>query len=912
MREAFISPIFGASASNAEAFAISAAAIRPLRCALRPASSAKSSNTSKGDGPNFDRIGSVLQNGACTYDTTRRREPWDRLLPDNFSGMCNAAIEEEQRLSLLAELGVLDTDPEPGFDALTEAAAVLTQCPIALLTLVNGDRQWFKARVGWEEARTPRELSFCNVAILSPELMEVRDAAIDLRFAKNALVTGRPNIRFYAGQPLTVDGIRIGILCVIDTKPRELRKVEREALQDLGVAAAAMLAERRKRAVSAEQQRRLTEFAMVGGDWLWETDAHHRIVWMSCAYGNQPALPEPCSLGQALADGRVLEAADDLPNQPPTTLHRLFEKRLGFARAVVECEIDGVRRYLSHSAVCRRDPAGHWNGYRGITRDMTVSIAAERAHREAAALLHDLSAQVPGVIFQLRLDRAGQLSFPFVSDRVNDVCELSTGRLMRTAKAALLRCHRADAAGVMASLRESAARICPWQRTFRMVLPHAGERTLMVHAEPRAVEGGGVIWHGLLTDVTEQVLADRRLQQLTLAQVDAAKAAEVRSEFMSRVSHELRTPLNAILGFAQMLRMTGPSQPGASMLDSVLHIETAGTHLLTLVNDMLDLSSMDAGRLNLRLLPVALGPVVDRCMALLEPHARQHGITLEVDHGQTLPTVLADARAVKQLLFNLVGNAVKFSHAGSVVRLALRHEPSTARVTLAITDTGPGIAPEALPSLFEPFRRLRKGHSMATGSGLGLSISQKLARAMNGAIGVVSLLGHGTTFTVALPVDGRPDAGLADDSVFGDLDVPVASAALAPATVLYIEDEPVNALLMQAVFGLLPGAGLRLLLARDGAEGLREAGRQRPSLILLDMNLPDLDGLSVLRALRADAATAQIPVIAVSADALPEQIRAALDAGIDAYWTKPLKLKQVQAELARRFQAPDAATRPAE
>ena len=823
-----------------------------------------------------------------------------------FGGMSKAAMEEQQRLSLLAELGVLDTDPEPGFDALTQAAAALTQCPIALLSLVDGERQWFKSRVGLEEAQTPRELSFCSEAILTPDLLEVRDATIDLRFAANGLVTDSPNIRFYAGQPLTVDGIRIGTLCVIDTKPRELRVIEREALQDLGAAASAMLTERRKRAVSAEQQRRLTEFAMVAGDWLWETDAHHRIVWMSCAYGNQPALPEPWLLGQPMADGRVLETADDSPNQAPTTLHHLFEKRLGFARAVVECEIDGEQRYLSHSAVCRRDPSGHWNGYRGITRDMTTRMAAERAHRDAAALLADLSAQVPGVIFQLRLDRAGRFSFPFVSHRLDDVCELSTGRLLANAKAALLRCHRADAGAVMKSLRASAARIGLWRETFRMVLPDAGERTLMVHAEPRAVEGGGVLWHGLLTDVTEQILAARHLQQLTLAQVNAEKAVEVRSEFMSRVSHELRTPLNAILGFAQMLRMAGPAQPGANMLDSVRHIETAGTHLLTLVNDMLDLSSMDAGHLNLQLLPVALGPLVGRCLALLEPHARQHGITLEADDGLRLPTVLADARAVKQLLFNLLGNAVKFSHAGSVVRLALRHDASTARVMLAITDTGPGIAPEALPSLFEPFRRTREGRASAAGSGLGLSISQKLAWAMNGTIDVVSVLGHGTTFTVALPVDGRPDAGLADDSVFGDLDVPVPTAALAPATVLYIEDEPVNALLMQAVFGSLPGAALRLLVARDGAEGLREAGRQRPSLILLDMNLPDIDGLSVLRALRSDAATAQIPVIAVSADALPEQIRAALDAGIEAYWTKPLNLKQVQAELARRFQSPAA------
>lgn len=816
-------------------------------------------------------------------------------------------LEEQQRLSLLAELGVLDTEPEPGFDALAHAAATLTGCPIALLSLVDGERQWFKARVGLEETQAPRDLSFCSEAIRTPGLMEVRDAAADLRFATNPLVAGRPNIRFYAGQPLTVDGVRIGTLCVVDTKPRELQAAEREALQDLGAAASAMLTERRKRAVSAEQQHRLTEFAMVAGDWLWETDERHRIVWMSCAYGNHPALPEPWLIGQPMADGLVIDAPADLPN-PPTTLHRLFEKKLGFARALVQCEIAGKQRYLSHSAVCRRDRSGRWNGYRGITRDMTASMAADSAQREAATLLADLSAQVPGVIFQLRLDRGGRMSFPFASSRVNDVCELSTSRVLANAKIVLARCHRADVRRVMHSLRESALRLDLWQQTFRMVLPRAGERTLMVHAEPRAGEGGGVLWHGLLTDVTEQILAARQLQQLTLAQVNAEKAVEVRSEFMSRVSHELRTPLNAILGFAQMLRIAGPSQPGESMLSSVLHIETAGAHLLTLVNDMLDLSSMDAGRLNLTVHPVSLAPLVDRCMALLEPLARQHGIALEAHVEPRLPTVLADTRAVRQLLFNLIGNAVKFSHSGGVVRLELRHNASAAQVTLAIIDTGPGIAPEDLASLFEPFTRLRYGRVNAKGTGLGLSISQKLAWAMGGTIGVMSVPGQGTTFTVALPVDGRPAVEAADDVAFGDFHLPNPSGGRGPAIVLYIEDEPVNALLMQAIFESLPDVGPRLLVARDGAEGLRVAGTQLPDLILLDMSLPDQDGLSVLRSLRSDAATAGIPVIAVSADALPEQIRTALEAGMDAYWTKPLDLRKVKAELARRFQSPGAAT----
>jgi signal transduction histidine kinase/ActR/RegA family two-component response regulator len=812
-------------------------------------------------------------------------------------------IEEQQRLSLLAELGVLDTDPEPGFDALTHAAAALTQCPIALISLVDGERQWFKARLGLDVTQTPREWAFCSDAILTPDLMEVRDASADLRFATNPLVVGRLNIRFYAGQPLTVDGIRIGTLCVIDTKPRELRINEREALQDLGAAASAMLTERRKRAVSAEQQRRLTEFAMVAGDWLWETDAQHRIVWMSCAYGNNPPLPEPWLLGQPMADGLVLESPDHPPGAR-TKLHRLFDKKLGFARALVQCEIDGRQRYLSHSAVCRRDLSGRWNGYRGITRDVTAGVAAEASHREAAALLTDLCAQVPGVIFQMRMDGLGRVSFPFVSNRVDAVCELSAARLIKHAKAALVRCHREDAGRVMESIRTSAARPSVWRETFRMVLPRAGERTLMVHAEPRAVDGGGVLWHGLLTDVTEQIVAARHLQQLTLAQVAAEKAVEVRSEFMSRVSHELRTPLNAILGFAQMLRMAGPTQSAATMLDSVLHIETAGAHLLALVNDMLDLSSLDAGRLNLNLQPVSLAPLVERCMALIEPHALQHGITLEVDVGAPLPTVLADVRAVKQLLFNLLGNAVKFADPNTVVRLRLRYEALAAEVTLAIADAGPGIAPEKLSSLFEPFTRIQTSRATTTGSGLGLSICQKLVWAMAGRIDVASVPGQGTTFTVGLPADGRADPMPADDSAFGDLLDPLPAEAVGPARVLYIEDEAVNALLMQALFESLPDAGARLVVAANGAQGLLEAVKWQPNLILLDMNLPDMDGLGVLHTLRSDPRTAHVPVIAVSADALPEQIRNARAAGIEDYWTKPINLKRVHAELLRRFPAP--------
>lgn len=811
-----------------------------------------------------------------------------------------SAIEEQQRLTLLADLGVLDTAPDPGLDALTHAAAALTGCPIALVSLVDGERNWFKSHRGIDISEAPRKWSFCAAAIRAPELMEVRDARADPRFAQNPLVSGEPGIRFYAGQPLTIDGIRIGTLCVIDTRPRELSAASRDALRGLGAAAAAMLCERRSRVASLEQQRRLTEFAMVSGDWLWETDAEHRVVWMSCAYATDAALSEPWLLGQPMADGPVLDAADEAV-VPPITLHQLFDQKRAFARAVVRCEVGGVRYYLSHSAVCRRDEAGKWCGYRGIARDMSARVAAEQARREAAALLADLSTQVPGLIFQLRRDPQGHLSFPYVSERIRDTYELSAAELATDATAALQRCHPQDIDRVTGSIDRSAARQSIWRETFRVVLPERGERVLSVCANPKRLADGSVLWHGLLTDVTEQAREAEKLQQMTLAQVAAEKAAQVRSEFMSRVSHELRTPLNAILGFAQLLRLNGAKQSGEEMVKSAIQIENAGTHLLSLINDMLDLSSLDAGQLNLQLEPVAIAALVQRCLTLVEPHARQHAITLEAQMDPELPTVRGDVRAVKQVLFNLVGNAIKFARPQTVVHLRVRHEPLDGQVSLAIADHGLGIEPAMLPSLFEPFTRVHRGVGAPPGSGLGLSISQKLVSAMGGRIEVSSVVGEGTTFTVRLPVDGRAEAAMPADSGFGGVGDFGPIRPVGGATVLYIEDEPVNAMLMEAFFKSLPDAAARLVVASTAKEGLRVAFLLRPDLVLLDMNLPDLDGLGVLRRLRADARTARTPVIAVSADALPEQIRSARDAGCDDYWTKPIDFKQVHADLVRRF-----------
>ena len=816
------------------------------------------------------------------------------------------SADEDQRLSLLAELGVLDTDPEPGFDALTHAAATLTHCPIALISLVDGERQWFKARVGLQEWQTPRDWSFCNHAIRSPEILEVRDATSDLRFAHNPLVLGSPHIRFYAGQPLAVDGVRIGTLCVIDTQARVLGPAAREALHDLAIAASALLGARRKRAVSAEQQRRLTEFAMVAGDWLWETDAQHRIVWMSCAYGQQAPLPEPWVLGQAMADGPVLAAADG-PASVHTTLHQLFDARGGFARARVRCDVAGVPRYLSHSAVCRRDASGQWLGYRGITRDFTAGMTAQLAQRQAARLLADLSAQVPGVIFQLLRDAQGRLSLPYLSQRVVDLCELQVGQVRHSARALLRRCRPGHAARLLRALQRSAALMTVWQETVPVRLPKAGLRVLQVHAQPRPADGGSVLWHGLLTDITDQLRADAQLQQLIQTEGAASKAAEMRRELLSRVSHEFRTPLNAILGFAQLMRLQGPSQSLASVLVSMQHIEQAGTHLLALVNDLLDLTADEVGRLDMHLQPLLLAPLVERAIDLLAPLARQRGMQLVLTQDSAVPTVSGDGRAIRQVLFNLLGNAIKFAHPDSEVRVTLRHTAGAPMVVMEIQDEGPGMPPALLAGLFQPLPAGQTGGTPPAVTGLGLGISQRLVEAMHGHIELRSVPGQGSRFRVSLPADGRAAAPAAAAPARGPAQASTAAAPAAQprrhATVLYVEDNPVNALLMTAIFEAAPLAHLRLVIAVNGNSGLQQARQLLPDLILLDMQLPDMNGLSVLQALKREARTAAIPVIAVSADAMPEQVQTAQAAGCTDYWTKPLDLQKAMTALASRFPA---------
>lgn len=427
---------------------------------------------------------------------------------------------------------------------------------------------------------------------------------------------------------------------------------------------------------------------------------------------------------------------------------------------------------------------------------------------------------------------------------------------------------------------------------FRIGLPDGSERWLasrsvaVLDANGTMVRRRGVNW-----DITETKNAALARQQALLAE----RESRAKSQFLARVSHELRTPLNAVLGFTQLLQLEAKQAGPASQLAKLGHIRTAGEHLLTLIGDVLDLSSLEAGTLKLEVQPVDLVAALAQVLPLVEGLAAQHQVSIHAEglHG----VVGADPARLRQILINLLGNAIKYNRPhGSVT---LDASESGGLTVLRVSDTGRGLTPEQLSHLFEPFNRLGMDSEGIEGTGIGLTIVKALVERMGGHIRVRSQAGRGTVFEVTLPASSAPAGAL--ESYGSTTPIPLDSVPGArTGCLLYIEDNPVNVLLVEELVHSFSG-GLRVVSKTTGAAGVARARSLRPELILIDMQLPDFDGHEVLKRLRAQSETAATPCVALSANAMPEDIKHALASGFDDYWTKPIRFKEFLAELRRRF-----------
>lgn len=390
-----------------------------------------------------------------------------------------------------------------------------------------------------------------------------------------------------------------------------------------------------------------------------------------------------------------------------------------------------------------------------------------------------------------------------------------------------------------------------------------------------------------------------RTAELVSAKATADAANQAKSAFLARMSHDLRTPLNAVLGFSQLLACDPVLASAAAARKQVQLIHDAGRHLLAMVDDLLDLSAVESGELRLSLEAVDVVVLVQECLQLVALQAAQHQVTaalLPVD-GPCL--ALADRTRLRQVLVNLLSNGIKYNHAGGRLSVAiLCHGP---QLRVVVTDTGPGMSVQQLAGLYQAFNRLGAETSDVEGSGLGLLICRNLLLAMNGRLDVNSEPGRGSSFSVLLPqahaaqAADAVDATAARDPTNGLAEPPPACSAMPdtarPRQVLYVEDNPVNVILMREALALRPG--LELQVAVDAEAALELLGHWRPDLVLLDLDLPGMSGIELLRYLKVDPAFAGLRFVAVSAFALGPEIQHALDQGCSAYLTKPFDLERL-------------------
>jgi signal transduction histidine kinase/CheY-like chemotaxis protein len=375
--------------------------------------------------------------------------------------------------------------------------------------------------------------------------------------------------------------------------------------------------------------------------------------------------------------------------------------------------------------------------------------------------------------------------------------------------------------------------------------------------------------------------------ELELA-VEAAKSANAaKSAFLSSMSHELRTPLNAILGFAQILTSDSLPTTLVQKKEFANHVLKSGRHLLTLINEILDLAKVESGTVTLSMEPVALDDMLTECRGMVEPMGQPRKIRM-LFPNLTGAVLMADRTRLKQVLLNLLSNAVKYNREMGAVVLDCKVINAT-RVRVSVQDTGHGLRPDQLEALFQPFNRLGQENGVEEGTGIGLVVTRRLVELMGGSIGVSSSVGVGTVFWIELELTEPAPSAL------GGAVLPIGrkepgSASGITHTLLYVEDNPANLKLVQEIVGFR--ADLQLLTAPDAHLGIEMAKAHQPHLILMDINLPGMNGIDALYELRRDPRSSHIPVLALTANAMPRDIERGIEAGFYRYLTKPINIDE--------------------
>jgi PAS domain S-box-containing protein len=746
---------------------------------------------------------------------------------------------EDARLLALHATGLLDTPPEPAFDDLARLAAAICATPIALISLVDGHRQWFKSRVGIDAVETPRDVAFCAHAILETGTLVVPDALEDPRFVDNALVTSAPRVRFYAGAPLVVGGHVLGTICVLDSVARQLTPTQLASLDALARQVAAQIDLRRQAAHLAQTNARLEDLLANSNDLVQSVATDGRLLFVNHAWRE--------TLGYTAAEAEGLALRDVIAEESLDHFARLFMRLVSGAPMgrieAVFLHKDGQRVILEGSAIC------HFEG--GIpvsTRFIFRDVTELRHDRERVQRYADLVEKMEiGVWVWRKDDEADPLSYRLVG------ANRSIARLLDLDldfKLGLLAAEVApfviefDAPRLWDEVRRTGT------TRVRERFPY-GDRLLTVNIFPLPDRCIGVA----VEDATHRIEVDR-----------------MKSEFISTVSHELRTPLTSIRGALGLLE-SGLLTPEEGA-DTVRIAGRNTDRLVRLINDILDLEKIESGKLELRCSLVSLKDVCEEAIAGVRSAAEDAGVTVTLAVPPSVGSLVADGDRLVQVLTNLLANAIKFSPRGGHVAAWAEKIPAGG-VRISVRDEGPGIPPGERHKLFGKFQQLDGSDTRKKGgSGLGLAISKAIIEQHDGTIDVECSPESGCTFWFDLPVPRAPTL------------VPSRGGPC----VLLVEDD---VSFREITARQLATIGADCLEAGTCAEAIAIARSVTVDLTVLDASLPDGDGLDVVAALR-QVGMRSAPLLVYTAHDLDSDERDALALGATLHLTKS---RSTEAEL---------------
>ncbi|TYQ27918.1 PAS domain S-box protein [Pseudanabaena sp. UWO310] len=670
---------------------------------------------------------------------------------------------ESERLVALDRYKILDTLTEQVYDDLTQLAADICGTSIALISLVDEDRQWFKSHIGLDVKQTPRDISFCGHAVSENALLIVPDASKDPRFSDNPLVAQEPYIRFYAGAPLTTpDNYTLGTLCVIDRQPHELTHTQIKQLESLS------------RLVINQFELRLKE----------ETS---RLL------------------------ASVVESSND---------------------AIITKTSEGIITSWNQSAV-------NIFGYsqsEAIGKPISMLFPPDRLEEENRILA--------------RLKKG---------ERVE---HFETVRICKDGS-------HSDISATISPLFDSNGEIIGFSKIVR--------------------------------DITELKQA-----QLELAKSNAelVKANQLKDEFLGLMSHELRTPLNAILGMTELLQDEIFGSLNPQQIIALTTIDLSSSHLLKLIDDILDLTNIAAGRLKLNFEVTDINHLCQNSLDLIERSAAKKHLNLELNIQPNLSAIVIDSTRIQQVLLNLLDNAIKFTPEGGSIRLEVstyvNHLNLSNWLRFTIIDTGIGFELEKFSQLFQPFMQIDSTLSRRyEGLGLGLAIVKQIVELHDGKLEANSILGKGSCFTFELPFENNFGSSRATKQTM-DMDMNIQSdiptRPQVHPLILLAEDNESNIL---TTVSYLEAKEYRVCVAKNGREAIAFAKEFCPDMILMDIQMPEMDGLKAIELIRLDPSLQNIPIIAMTALAMASDRQKCLEAGANDYVAKPVKFRQLVATIQK-------------